>query len=151
MAVMTGVVLAVSLIALFLFPMIKENAENIIMGGIIVIGIITIMSLIVWGLSNIKPDNLKAARDAILAEALILGVVGVIAAFLLVPIGENFGGVMLGFLAVGIIIAAMIGMTYLLSMVDEKDLSAASNAILAISALIAVVSLVSLFLFIPIG
>ena len=151
MGVMAGVVAAVSLISLSMFPKIAENAREVLSGGIIVLGIIGLMEVLIWGLSKIKESELKAARNTIFSVSLMLGVVSGIAYLLLIPIGENFGSVMKGFAAVGIVIGAMVGMAYLLSKVDEKDLDAANRTILAVTLMVAGISLVSLLLFIPIG
>ena len=149
--IMTAIFGAVSIIALTLLPGIGEKAREVTIGLIIVAVIMAGMYVILKGLSKISPKNLNAARDAVLAEALMLGVVSFIAAYLLIPIGEKAGATLKGFGVVALIIAALIGATYLLAKIKSKDLYAASIAIITISALVTVVSLVSLLLFIPIG
>ena len=122
------------------------------MGGAFIVGVIVAtMAITVGLLAKVKEQDLKAAQNAILSMTLMFGVVSLLAATLLIPIGQNWDKVLGGFVVVGLIIGLMIGATYLLAMVDRKDLDAATNSLYAMTIMVTAVSLISLLLFIPIG
>lgn len=151
MTVMTAIVGAISLLSIFAFPTIWKNKGPIIGGAFIVGVIVAAMALTVGLLAKVKEKDLDAAKNAILSMTLMFGVVSLLAATLLIPIGQNWDKVLGGFIVVGAIIGLLMGVTYLLAMVEQKNLDAATNSLYAMTIMVTAVSLISLLLFIPIG
>ena len=149
LAVMSGIMLTISLIDLLILPKLVENTAQII-GGLAIVALeIVGLALTVGLLSKVKKQDLTNATNTMLGAAKILGIVSV-ASMLLIPIGMMWDSVAIGFITVVAIGAALIGLTYLLAKVKNQDLEDARNAMLQMGLIVGAVAVATL-LFVPIS
>lgn len=151
MAVLTVMLVAVSLIANYLFPSIAEQWEDVVIGGVIVLGIIGIMTLIVWSLSKIDEKNLKHGIITLAVMTFMLLGVSLITTELLIPIGKEWDAAALG----GAVVLSVIGlMTSIVALAGKMSLKKIRNGVIAIAAagaLLAGIAWIINEMFVPIG
>ncbi len=93
MSVLTVILLAVSIIALTILPKLADNWKEIAIGAVITLGIITLMSAIVIGLSWLiksgsGKDLLYATASLIIMGVILLGIAYITKEFL-IPLGKQ--------------------------------------------------------------
>ena len=151
MAVLTVMLVAVSLIANYMFPSIAEQWEDVLIGGAIVLGIIGLMTLIVLGLSKIDEKNLKWGTIALGVMTFILLGVSLITTELLIPIGKEWDAAAIGGAVVLSVISLMTGIVALAGKMSLKKIGKGVLAIAAAGALLAGIAWIINEMFIPIG
>ena len=87
--VLTGMLLAVSLIAAYILPTIGENIEDATLGAVVVMGIIGVMVLMVKWITTFKEKQMKYALWALASMTLMLLAVSLIALYILPDIAEK--------------------------------------------------------------
>ena len=152
MAALTVMLVIISLtVDKLLIPIGKQWADAA-KGGTVVLGIIGIMTLIVFGLSKIKKDNLKQGVIALSALTIMFSIITIITSKYLIPIGRQWknaakgGTVILGIIAgMGAIIIAVN------KFLKENNIKKSIISLSAMTALLAVVSIITQKYLIPIG
>lgn len=151
MAVLTVMLVAVSLIANYMFPSIAEQWEDVVIGGVIVLGIIGIMTLIVWSLSKIDEKNLKHGIIALAVMTFMLLGISLITTELLIPIGKEWDAAALGGAVVLSVIGLMTTIVALAGKMSLKKIGTGVAAIAAAGALLAGIAWIINEMFVPIG
>lgn len=151
LVIMTGMLVAVSIVGAFLLPMIGEQIEDVALGGVAVALIMTVMVGMVNWLSKMDKKKLSETNMTLVAMTVMLIAISVVGAFLLPSIGERFMDALVGATAVFIIIGAMVGMVKLISMIDEKQLTETYATLAVMTVMLTAVSLVSAFILPAIG
>lgn len=151
MGVITLVILAISVIALTLFIPIADEWESVLIGGGIVVGIVAIMALMVWGLSNVKEDNLKMAMISMVVMALILLGVSLITKEILIPIGYEAKEALYGAGIVLGVIGIMTAIVWAVSNIKKEKVLPGIAVMAAIALVLWGVSEIVENYFIPIG
>ena len=149
--VLTGMLLAVSLIAAFILPTIGENIEDATLGAVVVMGIIGVMVLMVKWITTFKEKQMKYALWALASMTLMLLAVSLIALYILPDIAEKWDQVLIGGSLVLGIIGIMSLMVYLMGKMEAKEVRNAAISMVIIAAMLAVTSWIVNELIIPIG
>lgn len=149
--VLTGMLLAVSLIAAYILPTIGENIEDATLGAIVVMGIIGVMVLMVKWITTFKEKQMKYALWALASMTLMLLAVSLIALYILPDIAEKRDQVLIGGGLVLGIIGIMSLMVYLMGKMEAKEVRNAAISMVIIAAMLAVTSWIVNELIIPIG
>lgn len=151
LGVLTVMLVAVSLVANFLLPEIGKNWKEVALGGVVVMGIIALMVGMAWLTSLIGQDTLKETYITLGVLTLMLVAVSLVTKFILIPIGEEWKEAALGGVVVMGIMALMVGMTWVLSTIDEDKMKQAWISLAVMTVCLLVVSLIVSELLIPIG
>lgn len=146
----TACILAISMIALYLFIPIGQKWKEILPGAIVVLGIIGVMGLMVWGLSNIDNKDLKWGLIVLGSLTLIVLVISMIALFLFIPIGQKWDEIAAGGLVVLGIIGIMTAIVYGISKFSKKDILYGEYALGIMTAIVLAISIIAREYFIPI-
>ena len=149
--VLTGMLLAVSLIAAYILPTIGENIEDATLGAIVVMGIIGVMVLMVKWITTFKEKQMKYALWALASMTLMLLAVSLIALYILPDIAEKWDQVLIGGGLVLGIIGIMSLMVYLMGKIKTEEVRNAAISMVIIAAMLAVTSWIVNELIIPIG
>ena len=149
--VLTGMLLAVSLIAAYILPTIGENIEDAALGAVVVMGIIGVMVLMVKWITTFKEKQMKYALWALASMTLMLLAVSLIALYILPDIAEKWDQVLIGGSLVLGIIGIMSLMVYLMGKMEAKEVRNAAISMVIIAAMLAVTSWIVNELIIPIG
>lgn len=149
--VLTGMLLAVSLIAAYILPTIGENIEDATLGAIVVMGIIGVMVLMVKWITTFKEKQMKYALWALASMTLMLLAVSLIALYILPDIAEKRDQVLIGGGLVLGIIGIMSLMVYLMGKMKAEEVRNAAISMVIIAAMLAVTSWIVNELIIPIG
>ena len=152
LAVLTTMLAAVSIIAAVLFPAIAQSSKEVIAGSVIVLGIISVMTAIVWGLSLIKNSDLRSGTLTLAAIGVMLVATSAIITHLIIPIGEQWEPAKNGSIVVAALIAGMGAIVALTGKVLKKNEVIKGAVAIGLSAvLLAGVSYIIKELIIPIG
>lgn len=131
---------------------VKNNDIADIGLGFLIIGVFTgIAYLIVTKLANIKSNKLKDVNMTLLTIAGVYLIISVIAATMLIPIGQKFGAVMMGS---AVVLGTILGMTYLVKLLGNIKKPLLANGLLAIGVITLTLLATTLIineLIIPIG
>lgn len=149
--VLTGMLLAVSLIAAYILPAIGENIEDAALGAVVVMGIIGIMVLMVKWITTWEEKQMKYALWALASMTLMLLAVSLIALYILPDIAEKWDQVLIGGGLVLGIIGIMSLMVYLMGKMEAEEVRNAAISMVIIAAMLAVTSWIVNELIIPIG
>jgi hypothetical protein len=114
-------------------------------------GIIALMVGMAWLTSLIGQDTLKETYITLGVLTLMLVAVSLVTKFILIPIGEEWKEAALGGVVVMGIMALMVGMTWVLSTIDEDKMKQAWISLAVMTVCLLVVSLIVSELLIPIG
>ena len=150
-AVQLGMLLGVSLIAMFILPNIADNMGKVAVGAAAVLIVIGIMMTMMKLISGIDPDKMKEANSTLLVLTAMFSVVGIISAFVLPEIGRNWKESTIGGVVVLGIITLMVGMTWIVSKVKQEALVATYKTLSVLTAMLVAVSLVARFILPEIG
>ena len=152
LAVLTAMLVAVSIISAVLFPAIANSANEVIVGGVIVLGIIGVMVSLVAGLSLIRNSSLRSGILALAAIGVMLVATSYIVRELIIPIGEQWEPAKNGSIVVVAVIAGMGAIVALAGKVLKiNEIIKGAVAIGLSAALLAGVSYIINELIIPIG
>ena len=149
--VLTGMLLAVSLIAAYILPAIGENIEDAALGAAVVMGIIGVMVLMVKWITTWEEKQMKYALWALASMTLMLLAVSLIALYILPDIAEKWDQVLIGGGLVLGIIGIMSLMVYLMGKMEAEEVRNAAISMVIIAAMLAVTSWIVNELIIPIG
>ena len=149
--VLTGMLLAVSLIAAYILPAIGENIEDAALGAVVVMGIIGIMVLMVKWITTWEEKQMKYALWALASMTLMLLAVSLIALYILPDIAEKWDQVLIGGGLVLGIIGIMGLMVYLMGKMEAEEVRNAAISMVIIAAMLAVTAWIVNDLIIPIG
>jgi hypothetical protein len=149
--VLTGMLLAVSLIAAYILPTIGENIEDAALGAVVVMGIIGIMVLMVKWITTWEEKQMKYALWALASMTLMLLAVSLIALYILPDIAEKWDQVLIGGGLVLGIIGIMSLMVYLMGKMEAEEIRNAAISMVIIAGMLAVTSWIVNELIIPIG
>ena len=149
--VLTGMLLAVSLIAAYILPTIGENIEDAALGAVVVMGIIGIMVLMVKWITTWEEKQMKYALWALASMTLMLLAVSLIALYILPDIAEKWDQVLIGGGLVLGIIGIMGLMVYLMGKMEAEEVRNAAISMVIIAAMLAVTAWIVNDLIIPIG
>lgn len=141
----------VSIISLTLLIPVGKKAEDIIGGAIITLAIIGGLIYGVQLLNKIKGKRALWGLAATAILAVIYMGIALIAKDILVPIGQNFGDIMIGAIATMFIIAGLIFGTYILSKIDGKQALWSVAATVVLAVIYMGIALITKDLLIPIG
>ena len=113
LAKITAIFGAISLVAMFILPVIGEKWKDASVGAIAVFGIIAVMTGATVALAAMSKRGLiTAGLTSLYGMTAIFTIISLVAAKLLIPIGQKPGDVALGMTVVTGIIAVMAGITY---------------------------------------
>lgn len=149
--ILTGILLAVSLIALFILPSLSKKIVETF-GGIFVVSIIIALMIgaVMW-LSTIESTNLIKAVSTVAILTGILLAVSLIALFILPKLTKNWDKILKGAFIVAIIIAAMIGGVMWLSTIESTNLINAAATLVIMVGILLGVSLIANYILPSIG
>ena len=153
MGVITGVLLAVSLIAKELLIPIGKFGKDALIGAVITLGVVGGLIGIVKLLSS-RYFNVKDLTESYKALGVLTGVLLVVSLttkFLLVPIGEQFKDAMLGVIAAGAIVTGLVALVKWMTTFKENKLHEAYKSMGVLAAALLVVSLTIKYILTPIG
>ena len=98
---------------MFILPVIGEKWKDASVGAIAVFGIIAVMTGVTVALAAMSKRGLiTAGLTSLYGMTAIFTIISLVAAKLLIPIGQKPGDVALGMTVVTGIIAVMVGITY---------------------------------------
>ena len=141
----------VSIISLTLLIPIGKKADDVIGGAIITLAII---GGLIYGVQLLNKVNGKRALWGLAATA-ILGVIymgiALISKDILVPIGQNFGDIMIGAIATMFIVAGLIFGVYMLSKINGKHALWSLAVTVVLAVIYMGIALITKDLLIPIG
>lgn len=141
----------VSIISLTLLIPVGKKAEDIIGGAIITLAII---GGLIYGVQLLNKINGKRALWGLAATAILAVIymgIALISKDILVPIGQNFGDIMIGAIATMFIIAGLIFGTFILSKIDGKQALWSVAATVVLAVIYMGIALITKDLLIPIG
>lgn len=143
--VLTGMLLAVSLIAAFILPTIGENIKDAALGALVVVAIIGLMVFAVKWMTTWDEKQLSQATTTLLVLTGMLLAVSLIAAYILPAIGENIEDAALGAVVVMGIIGVMVLMVKWITTWEEKELKYALWGLATMTIMLLAVSLIALY------
>ena len=120
MAMLTGIMTMVSVVALFIFPKIADHAIEIGIGAAVVLGIVYVMSKVINKLGNNRSMTKALANVAVLTA--ILAGVALITDELLIPIGYEWKDAALGSAVVLGVMFAMTALVKMAASISKKKL-----------------------------
>jgi energy-coupling factor transporter transmembrane protein EcfT len=136
LASMTLMLLAVSLIALYILPDIAEKWDQVLIGGGLVLGIIGIMSLMVYLMGKMEAEEVRNAAISMVIIAAMLAVTSWIVNELIIPIGEQAEEALYGSGIIVGLIGVMGIMIYLLGQMSLETIAKGAAVVAAIGALL---------------
>ena len=152
MAALTIMLVIISLTTDKLLIPIGKQWELAAKGGAVVLSIISIMSLVVLGLSKIKKDNLREGVIALAAITIIFGGITLITDKYLIPIGKQWVNAAKGGTAILGIIAGMGAIIVAVNRyLKENNIRKSIISLGVMTALLAAVSIITQKYLIPIG
>lgn len=149
--ILTACLLVVSLMALFIFPVIAEKWEDTVIGAGIVLGIVGLMTLMVIGIGKVGDKDLKWGVIALGVMTICLLVVSFIALTILPEIGANWELTAIGGAVVMSIVGLLTLLVWGLSKIDKKNLLMGIIALALMVGAFAIVSNIALNILPPIG
>ena len=144
--VLTGMLLAISLIAAFILPTIGKNIEDAAIGALVVVFIIGLMVFTVKWMTSWDEKQLSQATATLLVLTGMLLAVSLIAAYILPTIGENIENATLGAVVVMGIIGVMVLMVKWITTFKEKQMKYALWALASMTLMLLAVSLIALYI-----
>lgn len=141
----------VSIISLALLIPIGKKADDVIGGAIITLAII---GGLIYGVQLLNKVNGKRALWGLAATAILAVIymgIALISKDILVPIGQNFGDIMIGAIATMFIVAGLIFGVYILSKIDGKRALWSVAATVVLAVIYMGIALITKDLLIPIG
>ena len=151
MAVLTGILLAVALIATYILPEIGENYKEVVIGGAVVLGIVGLMGLMLFWMSKWSTKELYAGIVGMVAMTFMLLAVSLIAKDILPEIGRQWEDAATGGAVVLGIIALMAAIVYATSKISLEGIASSALVFTEIAAMLWGVSEITMKYFIPIG
>lgn len=136
-----------------LAAMISENfLHDDIEYGMLMVGIVVVAAIgLVWLLKKIADKDMEEAVNTLWNIVGIIAVTALVIGFLIAPLADRMVEATLGLIVVGVTILGMIGAVKLLSMIEDKEMKNAVNALVVLTGCLAVVSLVAAFILPMIG
>ena len=151
LAVLTGVLLTVSIITdTFLIP-IGRRGGNAIMGAVITTAIVAALVGLTKWVSTFDNKDLKNALLTLGVLSGILLTVSIITKEILIPIGKLWDKALIGIGVAALTIIGLVGLTYLLTKIEEKKLHETYKTLGVLTGMLVIVSLTIRTLLIPIG
>ena len=144
--ILTGMLLAVSLIAAFILPSIGENIKDAALGALVVVSIIGLMVFAVKWMTTWDEKQIQQATTTLLVLTGMLLAVSLIAAYILPTIGENWEDAAIGAVVVMGIIGVMVLMVKWITTWEEKQLKYALWALGSMTIMLLAVSLIALYI-----
>ena len=141
----------VSIISLALLIPIGKKADDVIGGAIITLAII---GGLIYGVQLLNKVNGKRALWGLAATAILAVIymgIALISKDILVPIGQNFGDIMIGAIATMFIVAGLIFGVYMLSKINGKHALWSLAATVVLAVIYMGIALITKDLLIPIG
>lgn len=141
----------VSIISLTLLIPIGKKADDVIGGAIITLAII---GGLIYGVQLLNKVNGKRALWGLAATAILAVIymgIALISKDILVPIGQNFGDIMIGAIATMFIVAGLIFGVYMLSKINGKHALWSLAATVVLAVIYMGIALITKDLLIPIG
>lgn len=141
----------VSIISLTLLIPIGKKADDVISGAIITLAII---GGLIYGVQLLNKVNGKRALWGLAATAILAVIymgIALISKDILVPIGQNFGDIMIGAIATMFIVAGLIFGVYMLSKINGKHALWSLAATVVLAVIYMGIALITKDLLIPIG
>lgn len=151
MTTLTAILLAVSLMALFIFIPISQRAKDVMLGGVIVMAIMGIMMLMAYGFSKMDKTDLMMSAYAMAILAVVFLVIALIANTILPEIAAQWKEAAIGGAVVAGIMILMTAMVWALSTMKKETLLYSVGAMAIMTFLLLAVSLITKELLIPIG
>ena len=151
LGVLTVMLSAVSVVSAYLLPEIGAHWQEVAKGGAVVLGIIAVMTGMVMLTNLISKDTLRETYMTLGVLTVMLATVSFVSKYLLIPIGEQAKEALYGGAIVIGIVGVMVGLTVLLSKVDEKRLMQSYISLAVMTAAIFAVSIITDKYLIPIG
>lgn len=151
MTTLTAILLAVSLMALFIFIPISQKAKDVMLGGVIVMAIMGIMMLMVYGFSKMDKTDLMMSAYSMAILTVVFLVIALIANTILPEIAAQWKEAAIGGAVVAGIMILMTAMVWALSTMKKETLLYSVGAMAIMTFLLLAVSLITKELLIPIG
>ena len=143
--------LAMSISMKILIGVVAEHElKDVIIGVLIVAAFIGLSMLIINNLSDKEKDT-SSAILALLGMSAILLIVSLIISNVIIPIGEQAGAAALGALTVVLLMAAMVGIMWLVNQIEIEDVLVGLGILAGIALLLLITSAITKELLIPIG
>lgn len=149
--VLTACLVAVSLIALFTFIPLAQNIKDVLLGGLVVVGVLAIMIGMVWWMTKMDTDQVMQAAYALGILTICLIAVSLIARFILPAIGENWEDTAIGGALVVGVVLVMVAMVHWMSKIEPDNLKWALIAMGVMTIIVLAVALIVRHFFVPIG
>ena len=151
MITLTGILVIVALTANLLLVPLGEQLKPAVKGASVVLGVIGIMTLMVWGLSKRGHKDLKWGVVALTTLTAMFVIISLTTKLLLIPIGEQWKEAAKGGVVVMSIIGIMTGVLYALSKIDNGDIKKGVVSLVAITSVFIGITLITDKYLIPIG
>lgn len=144
--------IAISVSIMLITSVFTKNDPGVVwQGALMIMGIVGLSVGLVYLLSLIEAKDLEHATSALYAITVCLAAVSIIAVLILPSIGEEAGMVALGALVVITIVAAMVGIVWLINKVGNEEVTNSLIALGVITVCFWILSLVAKSVLIPVG
>lgn len=151
LAVLTAELLVISLTIKEILIPIGNNAKEALIGTAIAMGVVVALVGIVRLLMSFDEKEIKASYIALAVLTTELLVISLTIKELLTPIGNNAKAALFGTGVVLATIMGLVGITWLLTKIEQKDLVWSLAALGVLTVIVGLVALTTKYLLIPIG
>lgn len=151
MTVLTFILLGVSLITTELLIPIGYEWKEAALGGVVVLGVIGLMTLIIAGAAQIKKEKVMHGLLVVAASAIIFGITAYIINELVVPLGEKAGAAALGGAVVLGALALMTAIIAAAGQMKKETITKGAIVVAACAALIGITAYIIKELVVPVG
>ena len=151
LGILTAELLIISLTIKYILSPIGEQAKEAFLGSAITLGVVMALVGIVKLLMSFDEKDMKTSYLALAILTAELLVISLTLKQLIVPIGENAEKALYGTAIILATVLGMVGISWILSKIEQKDLTYSLVAIGALTLILGLVSLTAKHLLIPIG
>lgn len=141
----------IAFVSAYLLRPIAKHVSDVVIGGAVVLGIITLMIGGLFLISRIKNKNLKQARRTLIVLTAIFATISVIAAYLLPEIAKHGEDATIGgIIALGIL-GLLIGGLYLITKISNRKSNKALKTLVILALVYTGIALIAAFILPMIG
>ena len=151
LGILTAELLVISLTIKYILSPIGESAKEAFLGSAITLGVVMALVGIVRLLMSFDEKDMKTSYLALAILTAELLVISLTLKQLIVPIGENAESALYGTAIILATVLGMVGISWILSKIEQKDLTYSLVAIGVLTLILGLVSLTAKYLLIPIG
>lgn len=152
MLTLSGVLAITALVTEFLLIPIGKHLGDALKGAGAAVAVVGALALLTWLLASTANDKqLEQANKTMLVLSGVLAIVSLTMKFLLIPIGADATNALQGAgVALGVVLG-LVGLTYLLTKIEEKKLQESYKTLGILTAELLIVSLTIRFILKPVG